>query len=171
MLTKLDKPKSKSKRPRKRKLNKRKNDTSAQQKTPEKQYDHYVIQGSTFEKCCSKHENINLEGCGDAENSQITFSKDISDKGEQRSFEIKQEKKCNELEDTPQNIRIVLNLDDDWNFESVLLGDENGNSESPWQISNIPTNETECNDPHFNQISWYECAICNPSSYKDYEHW
>ncbi|WAR26053.1 hypothetical protein MAR_011757 [Mya arenaria] len=31
--------------------------------------------------------------------------------------------------------------------------------------------ERVCDDPHHNQISYFKCHLCNPTTYKDYESW
>lgn len=31
--------------------------------------------------------------------------------------------------------------------------------------------EPICSDPHCNQISFYKCNVCNPSTYRDYQSW
>lgn len=176
-------------------------------KTPEKEYEYFTIQGDTIKKCKHHHNNILLEGCDDMATDHLSANEKVKQSLFQE--EIKQEQiDSSDREDKldasyifglPQNQLGLLDIDNSFDFQSVLLGEENsanaenaGNTQpfSVQTIQNVNQNEQRsmedfpinllsgvfkkeevCHDFHHNQLSFYKCHICNPTTYKDYENW
>lgn len=166
-------------------------------KTPEKQqeYEQFQLQGDTLKKCSHTHQNIFMKSCNDLLSSQSP-PKDTSDKVKKQLFN-EDEAVNTTFEELPQNQLGVLGIEDCWDFDVALLGDEsdiNANGEnvnmlqpiSIEMVQNVPNasaefpievlsegfSEARCSGFHNNQIAYYRCHVCNSAaSSGDYVSW
>ncbi|KAL4231502.1 hypothetical protein ACF0H5_009080 [Mactra antiquata] len=117
-------------------------------------------------------------------------SPDIFEKTRQRETEREkaQYAKYENINPLPENFLGVCEYD---NFDFGSLLNENGANETANAVSHLLCSENDnfntstdfptellsgafnqqCKDSHDNQISFYKCRLCNPTTYKDYADW